>query len=131
MVETPNAPVARPPKRRRLPLSGLYPLGILLLVGIAYQVIPWYYYYFDLRNQIAAVMRNGAIESDEELKGKMAAVVATAGISSRPRDIVIERSADAIRARLLYTESCSVTVMGRTIELFSMDFNLSVSGKIR
>jgi hypothetical protein len=109
----------------------LWALAFCLVFAIAYQVVPWYYYYFNLRNQMATIIKNGAIESDEELKVKLAAMVAEVGIKSRSRDFVIERSSDAIRARLRYTERCAVSLMGRRIELFSMDFNLSANSKIR
>jgi hypothetical protein len=118
-------------KRRRWLSVELWALGLCLFFGILYEVVPWYYCYFDLRNQMVTIIKNGAIESDEELKIKLAAMVSRAGVKRSSRDFVIERSSDAIRAHLRYTESCAVTVMGQRFQLFSKDFNLSANSKIR
>lgn len=99
---------------------------IALTLGFLYTVIPWYYYHYDARNQIAAVVRNGAVETDEELKRKLVQVAKKAGIDSAARDFNLSRTDGAITVKLHYTEECKVTVRDRLVQLFSMGFDISV-----
>ena len=117
--------------RKRSPLlrlvKGVAAVGVLAsTLGFLYTVIPWYYYFYDARNQIAAVARNGAVETDEELRRRLAQVAKKAGIETEPRDFNLTRSGGAITVKLHYTEECAVTVRGRGIKLFSMGFDISV-----
>jgi hypothetical protein len=106
-------------------------VGVGCTIGFLYTVIPWYYYHYDARNQIAAVARNGAVQTDEELKRKLAAVVKKAGIESEPRDFILSRSSGAISVKLHYTEACAVSAWGKNVELFSMGFDISVVADIQ
>jgi hypothetical protein len=123
------------PSRRSILVTlvkGVLTVGLIVCtIGFLYTVIPWYYYHYDARNQIAAVARNGAVETDEELKRKLASVVKKAGIDSEPRDFILARSTGAISVKLHYNEACTVTVRGRSIELFSMGFDISVVADIK
>jgi hypothetical protein len=120
-------PVPRRPARY-LGLLKLVLTAALLsaVIGFGYTVIPWYYYHYHARNQIAAVMRNGAVETDEELKRKMAQVARAAGIKSEPRDFRIARADGTIGVTMHYTESCKVSLFGKTVSLFSLGFDISV-----
>lgn len=116
------SPLKVPPPRPRqggllLRLGGL--LGVLFL---GYKVIPFYYYYFDIKSNCSQVLRNAVVKSDEELRRDLREIVARDGISVEGRDIGIQRVGSRIKIWLHYQEHLEVTLMGKTLTLYTFDF---------
>ena len=123
-VEARNVPVQEakpvPQAKRGNPLVRLG-IGFLVLF-LGYKVVPFYYYYFDIQSNCAQVVRNAAVESDEELRRDLLEVVRRNGLEKEARDIGIQRIGGRIKIWLNYQEDLEVSLMGRSFTLYSFDF---------
>lgn len=120
----PNPPVAPQPKRRgRRAGAWFFGGGVALLLG--YKVLPFYYYYFDIKSNCSQVLRNAAVESDEELRRDLLEVAERHGIEATARDIGIQRVGSRIKIWLNYKERLEVSFKGMTVTLYTFDFTPS------
>ena len=130
VVEDAHVPVeqAKPvPKTKRG--SPLIRLGSLILVlFLGYKVVPFYYYYFDIQSNCAQLLRNAAVESDEELRRDLIEVVRRNGIDKEARDIGIQRIGGRIKIWLNYQEDLEVSLMGKSFTLYRFDFTPTAEG---
>ena len=94
-----------------------------LLLG--YKVLPFYYYYFDIKSNCSQVLRNAAVESDEELRRDLLEVAERHGIEATARDIGIQRVGSRIKIWLNYKERLEVSFKGMTVTLYTFDFTPS------
>ncbi len=92
---------------------------------LGYKVVPFYYYYYDLKSNCSQVLRNAAVESDEELRRDLLEVAQKHGIEVTARDIGIQRVGSRIKIWLKYQEHLDVSFKGRTITLYTFDFTPS------
>lgn len=124
VVEQAHCPVEAPkPVSQAKRGNSLLRLGIVILVlFVGYKVVPFYYYYFDIQSNCAQVLRNAAVESDEELRRDLLAIVRRNGIEKEARDIGIQRIGGRIKIWLNYQEDLEVSLMGRSVTLYSFDF---------
>ena len=101
--------------------------AVLFLVGVlaAYRAVPIYYYYFDLKVSCRQVLRDAEIESDEEIKMKLLDVIERHGIPASARDIQVRRGEGKIWIAVPYQEYIQVTILGKTLTLFSFSFSPS------
>jgi hypothetical protein len=101
-------------------------LGLIFVVlFLGYKVVPFYYYYFEIKSNCAQVLRNAAVRSDEELRREWLEVVRSYGIEREPRDIGIQRIGGRVKMWLNYQEPLDVSLMGRSFTLYSFDFTPS------
>ncbi|MEY4667406.1 MAG: hypothetical protein RL518_105 [Pseudomonadota bacterium] len=124
-VELPAQPSVVVPRGRRSghPLVRLGVTALLLFVG--YKVVPFYYYYFDIKSNCAQVLRNAAVRSDEELRREWLDVIRGHGIDKEPRDIGIQRIGGRVKMWLNYQEPLDVSLMGQSFTLYTFDFTPS------
>ena len=101
--------------------------AVLSLVGVlaAYRAVPIYYYYFDLKVSCRQVLRDAEIESDEEIKMRLFDVIERHGIPASARDIQVRRGEGKIWIAVPYQEYIQVTILGKTLTLFSFSFSPS------
>lgn len=117
------APVPKQERKRGDPLVRLGLTFAALFLG--YKVVPFYYYYFEIKSNCAQVLRNAAVRSDEELRREWLEVVRSHGIEKEPRDIGIQRIGGRVKMWLNYQEPLDVSLMGRSFTLYSFDFTPS------
>lgn len=98
---------------------------------LLYAVIPFYYYYFDLKNHMQLALSSAAVETDEEIRRSLMAVVKRHGISCGERDLQVVRQGDTIEIALRYAEGIKVALFSKQITLAALNFNASVRGKIK
>lgn len=96
-------------------------LGLFL----GYKLVPLYYYYFDIKTNCSQVLRNAAVESDEELRRDLLEVVQRHGIDATARDIGIQRVGSRIKIWLNYQEHLDVSFGGKTVTLYTFNFSPS------
>jgi hypothetical protein len=96
-----------------------------LLLFVGYKVVPFYYYYFDIKSNCAQVLRNAAVRSDEELRREWLDVIRGHGIDKEPRDIGIQRIGGRVKMWLNYQEPLDVSLMGQSFTLYTFDFTPS------
>ena len=130
VVEEVSVPVQEPKPvplaKRGNPLIRLWIL--ILVLFVSYKVVPFYYYYFDIQSNCAQVLRNAAVESDEELRRDLLEVVRRNGIEKEARDIGIQRIGGRIKIWLNYQEELEVSLMGKSFTLYRFDFTPTAEG---
>lgn len=121
----PPAPPAAPAKSRTKGVPGVRFVTLAILVFLGYKVVPFYYYYFDLKSNCSQLLRNAAVLSDEELRRDLIEVAQRHGVEVTPRDIGIQRVGSRIKIWLHYQEHLDITFKGSTLTLYTFDFTPS------
>ncbi len=105
--------------------------GVLIAAGtfVAYHVMPFYYYYFELEQQMQQLTRVANIYSDKELRDKLATHMKRMEIPASVDEVKIERTGDYVRIGLQYQEVFSVYWKGTTYDLYTFDFNAYAEGQ--
>jgi len=83
------------------------------------------YRFYDLRNSITFTLRAADLESDQELRRKIAASVIGAGIRCDERDILITRSGGLVRAELPYRHWVGIPFASEHGGVFSLALHAS------
>ena len=99
-----------------------------LFIYSAYRVLPFYYYYFELRNQMAAITANATGVGDVEIRKRVAKVVEELGIPAAGDEVVIERLPNAVRVKLTYEELFYVEFFGRSYDIWRFPFIAEAEG---
>lgn len=105
---------------------------LTLIVGfMVYRLVPLYYYYFDLQNHMRRAITAAAVETDEEIRRSLMAVIRRHGITCGDRDLRVTREGDTMKLSLHYTEGLGVSLFGREVTLKTIDFDASAQGSFR
>jgi hypothetical protein len=120
-VEPPPAPQKVVAKEDPVVRMGL----LALLVFVGYKLVPFYYYYFDIKSNCSQVLQNADVRSDEELRREWLEVIRNHGIEKEPRDIGIQRIGGRIKMWLNYQEELDVSLLGHHLTLYTFDFTPS------
>lgn len=94
----------------------------------AYQIIPFYYYYFDLKNQFKQMIKVASVDTDEEIRRKLMTFIKQYQIPVEPEDLRIERSDNTMKISLKYQEVFYVTFQGKDYTIHTFDFDATTSG---
>jgi hypothetical protein len=95
------------------------------MVALGYKVVPFYYYYYDLRAACELVIRNAAVESDEEIRRNLLPAIQRVGIDKGPSDIGIHRLGGRIRIWVSYEELLEISIGGQRIPVHRFRFTPS------
>jgi len=109
-------------------------LGVFLAAAVGfvvYEVLPFYYYYYDLKSQMQRAIASAAVETDEEIRRSLMAVVKRHGIVCGERDLQVARTGDAIKISLQYKEPLTLPLFQRDVSLHDFEFNAEAEGRIR
>lgn len=114
---------------------GLGTLGNLILLTLlsliiysAYRILPFYYYYFELRNQMSAITANAAGLGDVEIRKRVSKVVEDLGIPATQGEIKIERMPNRVRVSLAYEELFFIELYGESYDIWSFPFVAEAEG---
>ena len=112
--------------------------GALTAIALyaAYEILPFYYYYYELRNQMEAAIRVASTETDDELRKKLNYQIRhmdlPVGDDDQLREALkIERDDDTMRISLPYQEVFSITFNDREYVVHRFNFRAYVDGKIK
>lgn len=107
--------------------------GAIACAGIytAYKVIPFYYYYYDLKNQFEQLIKVAPVETDEEIRRKALTWLKKYDIPCEPDDLRIERQGDAMTISLKYQEVFFVTWQGKDYDIYTFDFDATTTRNFR
>lgn len=94
----------------------------------AYQIIPFYYYYFDLKSQFKQVIKVASVDTDEEIRRKLMTFIKLYQIPVEPEDLRIERSDNTMKISLKYQEVFYVTFQGKDYTIHTFDFDATTTG---
>jgi len=106
-----------------------------LIVGavayVGYHVAPFYYYFYDLRNQFEQVIKVANFETDEEIRKKLMYHINKYQIPCEPEDLRIERMDDTMIISMQYTEIFWIPWGDKKYEVRRFEFDATVSGKFK
>jgi hypothetical protein len=125
-----NTEVVEPGVPTTAPSSGgligvLRGVALIIALFLGYKVVPFYYYYYDLKSYFAQVIREAEGASDDDIRAKVLAMVRQHGIGSDARDIRVQRIGNRIKVWVDYHESLDVWVAGKRVTLFTFAFSPS------
>ncbi len=108
-------------------------LVFFVLIGsvgfCAYNILPFYYYYYDLQNQFRQVISVASTETDKEIRDKLMYYIKKYEIPiGRPEDLKIEREGNRMRIGLKYQEVFYIRWQGKDYDLRTFDFNVFAEG---
>jgi hypothetical protein len=98
---------------------------------VAYNVLPFYYYYFDLKNQFKQVIKVASVDTDEEIRRKIMVFIKQYGVPIDPEDLRIERYDSTMKISLKYTEIFYVTFRGKDYTIHKFDFDATSEGAFK
>ena len=94
-----------------------------------YNIAPFYYYYFELHNQMSAIIPRGDILKDEEIRKRLAKVIKDLDIPAEPQDMIIDRRDRHIKLSISYTEVFYIKLGKRVIDIRDFPFSVQVEGE--
>jgi carbonic anhydrase len=107
--------------------SRLTNLVFLALFGAsafcAYKIIPFYYYYFELQNQMSQLLKLADSTSDLEIRKKLETHIKELEIPVNPSQLQISRDGRKIRASLKYSEIFFISFRGKDYDLREFPFH--------
>ena len=108
----------------------VFGLITIALIYSAANILPFYYYYFELVNQMEAHTKVAQIYSDKELREKLMYHIHKMELPVDPSDLIIERRSDTITFRLKYREIFYITWGGKDYDLHVFEFDAHATGPI-
>lgn len=111
--------------------ASIGPVGVLrgvvtvIALFLGYKIVPFYYYYYDIKTYCAQVIRDPAAVSDEEIRAKVLARVRQHGIEKDSRDIRVQRIGGRIKVWVDYEEPLDVWVGDNRRTIFTFHFSPS------
>lgn len=100
--------------------------SLLALFYSVFKVLPFYYYYYELRNHAESLARVSDDLSDEQLRQKMEEKMKELGIPAKTEDLVVERYLSQLRISLSYREEFYVKFRGKEHILRVFPFKIDV-----
>jgi hypothetical protein len=115
-----------------LGMSKLSVIIILLLTSIglfvAYNVLPFYYYYYELVGQMQSLVEVAGSNTDQELRKKLEYHMKKMSIPADIEDVVIVRRPGHLTISLEYQEIFYITWKDQDIDLYVFPFVARVEG---
>lgn len=101
---------------------------VVALVFSANQILPFYYYFYELQNQMESVIRVAGTETDQEIRKKLMYHIKKMEIPADPEALKIERHGRKMIITLPYQEVFYLTYKGKTYDLYVFKFNAHAEG---
>ena len=101
-----------------------------LIILILYKIIPLYYYYFEIKNQMITLSKDAAIKTDLEIKEKLHEQIKYLQIPATKDDIAIQRSGAKIKITIKHKEVIYFTINNKDYDLFVLNFSPTVKNEI-
>lgn len=96
---------------------------ILAAVGYcAYNVVPYFYCYHEMQNQMDQMVRIASTVDDAEIRKRLWYHVKKCEIPAEPEDLHIERTTDGIKVWMSYQETFSIPWGDKEREIYKFDF---------
>ena len=84
------------------------------------------YRYYDLKNHLAQTLKTADLETDSEIRKKVADRAKRSGVQSVEQDIVVTRGAGHVVVEMPYRHDVQLTVLGRRYTILSMALSAHV-----
>jgi hypothetical protein len=103
-------------------------LGSVAFVG--YNVIPFYYYYFELTNQLHALVATADRSNDAALRSRVGRILRELEIPAEEKDVQIDRRDGTITITVRYREVFYITLRGKDYDIYRFPFTASAQGAL-
>ena len=113
-----------------IPIIIMLSIIAFLIILILYKIIPLYYYYFEIKNQMITLSKDAAIKTDLEIKEKLHEQIKYLQIPATKDDIAIQRSGAKIKITIKYKEVIYFTINNKDYDLFVLNFSPTVKNEI-
>lgn len=95
----------------------------------AFKIIPFYYYFYELRNHAESIARVSDELTDDEIRARMVQRMKELGIPADPESLVVERYMSQLRIELAYQEEFYITFKGKDHIIKAFPFKIDVRTK--
>lgn len=103
-------------------------IGVLVFCG--YQILPFYYYYFELQSHMEQMVKVASEEPDREIRKRLMYYIKKYELPIEQDELRIERIGGMIRITLDYEEVFYITFRGKDYDLHVFKFHAAAEGKI-
>lgn len=107
--------------------------GSILIAAIycAWRIAPFYYYFYEMQNQMQAAIRVASIESDQEIRKKLVRQMKTLDLPADPEKLMISRDAGVMTIDLKYKEVFDIEFNGKVYTIHVFPFHAHAKGVIK
>lgn len=95
---------------------------VLITLYIGYNVLPFFYYYFELKSQMESLIRVAPVYTNEQLREKLHYHMKQLKIPADINDVEIERAGNRIKMSLAYSETFYITYQDKDYDVMTFDF---------
>jgi hypothetical protein len=122
---------SRPTHERGASKVTLLVFGALVsvLCYAGYCVVPFFFSYMELVNQMESIIRVASTEPDTVIRQRLETHIKKLGIPVDPKELRIERSSNTMRISLAYREIFYITWQGTDYDLYTFHFNAQAEGE--
>ena len=91
----------------------LYLCSVIVVVMTAKEGLTLMYRYYDLKNHLAQTLKTADLETDSEIRKKVAERAKRSGVQSVEQDIVVRRGQGHVVVEMPYRHDVQLTMLGR------------------
>ena len=104
--------------------------GTLTTVAVfcGYQILPFYYYHYELLNQLESLTRVAGVETDQSIRKKLDYHLKKMQIPADISDVRINREGNTIHISLMYKEIFYIKYRGKVYDLYVFPFHAEAVG---
>ena len=95
----------------------------------AWEILPFYYYYYELVSQMQTVIRVASTDTDQEIRQKLMYHIKKFEIPADPEDLKISRDGHTMSISLPYEEVFYLTYQGKDYDIYKFPFFAQAEGK--
>jgi hypothetical protein len=92
----------------------------------AFKIIPFYYYFYELRNHAKSIALVSDELTDDEIRARIVQRMKELGIPAKPESLVVERYMSQLRIELVYQEEFYITFKGKDHVIKVFPFKIDV-----
>lgn len=115
--------------------AGIGKLTLLVFGGLlaallysAYQILPFYYGYFEMHNQMLSIIPKADTLKDVEIRRRLLRFIKELDIPADERQLILDRRDHRLRLRLSYEEEFYIPWGERDIVIQEFPFSIDVEG---
>ena len=98
------------------------------LIYAGFKILPFFYYYLEMENQMQQVIRIASTTTDQEIRDKLLYHMHWSKLPADDKDLKIERIGQHMRISLPYSEVFYVEWNGKVYDLYVFEFNAFAEG---
>ncbi len=94
----------------------------------AYNILPFYYCFYEISNQFEQIIRVASTEKDAEIRRRLMYHIKKLQLPVEPDDLKIERDGRHMRISLPYQEVFYITIGDKDYDIHTFDFHAYAEG---